>query len=276
MLMIVVTLLVFGLCLGSFVNALVWRIHEQDKKASKSHKKELSVLKGRSMCPYCHHELAARDLIPVLSWISLRGRCRYCKKPISIQYPLVEVIVGIFFVGSYFFWPAPLEGTQWLSFSLWLLILTGLMALLVYDWRWYLLPNRIMYPLSYLAALFALVRIIMAASPLHEAVNTVLAVVVGGGIFYVIFQLSSGKWIGGGDVKLGWMLGLIVGSPARSFLMIFLASILGTIISLPLLAVNKMKRNSLMPFGPLLIAAAIIVQFFGNDIIEWYRHLLYI
>src|SRR5476651_645529 len=138
MLMIIVVLVVFGLCLGSFVNALVWRLHEQDKKQAKN----LSILNGRSMCPNCKHELAAKDLVPVLSWLSLRGKCRYCGKPISVQYPLVEMVTSGLFVASYLWWPEVLHGAQVAAFGLWLALLVGLMALLVYDLRWFLLPNR--------------------------------------------------------------------------------------------------------------------------------------
>src|SRR4051812_13278636 len=102
MLMIIAVLIVFGLCLGSFVNALVWRVHEQE--AAKKPNKKLSVLNGRSMCPHCEHELAAKDLIPVLSWLSLGGKCRYCHKPISKQYPLVELLTALLVVGSYIWW----------------------------------------------------------------------------------------------------------------------------------------------------------------------------
>jgi len=104
--MIVVVLVVLGLCLGSFVNALVWRIHEQDRltgKKKKPHKKQLdrlSILHGRSMCPDCHHELKPKDLVPLFSWLSLHGKCRYCHKPISWQYPVVELLTAGLFVFS--------------------------------------------------------------------------------------------------------------------------------------------------------------------------------
>jgi prepilin signal peptidase PulO-like enzyme (type II secretory pathway) len=108
LLMIIAVLVVLGLCFGSFANALVWRVHEQagqaaKKKPDKKYLKQLSVAKGRSMCPNCKHELVAKDLIPVLSWLALGGKCRYCAKPISIQYPLVEVALASLFVVSYLY-----------------------------------------------------------------------------------------------------------------------------------------------------------------------------
>jgi prepilin signal peptidase PulO-like enzyme (type II secretory pathway) len=253
-----------------------WRVHEQEtegekQKPNKTYLKKLSVSKGRSMCPNCQHELQAKDLLPVVSWLSLGGKCRYCKKTISAQYPLVELATAVLFVASYLWWPVEIESGQIVLFVLWLPILTDLMALLIYDMRWMLLPNRIMLPLSYLAIGYAIVSAFISDNPVATLVNTVLAVAVGGGIFYVLFQVSAGKWIGGGDVKLGWLLGLVVGTPARSVLFIFLAALLGTFVSLPLLMRDRLKRNSVVPFGPFLIIAAILVQLFGHDVLTWYQ-----
>jgi prepilin signal peptidase PulO-like enzyme (type II secretory pathway) len=271
--MIVAVLIVTGLCFGSFVNALVWRLHEQSRTGKKADR-QLSILHGRSLCPDCRHQLSALDLVPVFSWLSLRGRCRYCRKPISKQYPIVELGTAVLFVGSYLLWPADLAGAQTILFVLWLGLLVGFMALTVYDLRWMLLPNRIVYPLSLLAVAHAVVRVAAAPSPLHQLLDTAGAVAVGGGIFYLLYQVSNGKWIGGGDVRLGWLLGLTVATPQDSLLFIFLGSIAGTLISLPLLANHRLKSKSLIPFGPLLILGAIVVQLLGADIWTWYRHIM--
>lgn len=274
--MIIVVLAVLGLCLGSFVNALVWRLHEQatekaKKKPDQKYLSKLSIGKGRSICPHCKHELAASELIPVLSWITLGGKCRYCGKPISWQYPLVELATAGSFVGSYIWWPADFDTAQKIIFVIWLALVTGLLALLVYDIRWKLLPNRLVYPLSGLAALMALVSIVSAHAPLTALLNDIGAVIIGGGLFYGLFQVSDGKWIGGGDVRLGWLLGLVAGTPARSFLFIFLAALGGSLTSLPLMAAGKLKRTSTIPFGPFLIIGLVVVQLFGTAILHWYR-----
>ena len=275
-LMIIAVLLVFGLCLGSFVNALIWRLHERatetaKKQPDKQYLKQLSIAHGRSMCPACKHELAARDLLPVFSWLSLGGKCRYCRRRISAQYPLVELATVLLFVGSYIWWPTPLHGAQVVIFGFWLALSAGLIALLVYDLRWLLLPDRLIYPLAVIGTLQAIIAIWVAATPAMALLNTVLAVLVGGGIFYLLFQVSGGKWIGGGDVKLGWLLGLVVGTPARSLLFIFIASLGGSLISIPFLVNGRLKRTSSIPFGPFLIVGAIIVQLFGADILHWYE-----
>jgi leader peptidase (prepilin peptidase) / N-methyltransferase len=291
--MVILILFLLGLCLGSFVNALVWRVRESELEAKKkspdrSYLKNLSITKGRSMCPYCKHDLALIDLIPLVSWLSLRGKCRYCKKPISVQYPLVELITGALFVLSYKLWPSSLVAGNAtcatphlfrgaaihsnLYFILWLLFLTGLVALFVYDLRWYLLPNRIVYPLGIIAFIMSAISILSSNNRLTALINTTLAVLIGGGVFYLLYQVSKGKWIGGGDVKLGWVLGLVAGTPGKSVLFIFIASIIGTLISLPLLASNKLKRTSTIPFGPLLIIGLLITVFFGPQILDWYQH----
>ena len=280
-LMIIAILVVFGLCLGSFVNALVWRLHEQfketdKKKPNKAYLKDLSIAKGRSMCPDCHHTLSAKDLIPVFSWVSLRGKCRYCHKPVSAQYPLVELTTMGLFVLSYLYWPVAFSQAQVAIFVLWLLLLVGFMALIVYDLKWMLLPDRIVLPLGVIATVLAGITIGASPQAGRALLNTVGAVAVGGGIFYLLYQLSSGKWIGGGDVKLGWLLGLVVGTPAKALLFIFIAALAGSVITVPLLATGKMKRTSTIPFGPFLIIGAIATVLFGTNILNWYEHVLII
>lgn len=277
--MILLILIVAGLCLGSFVNALVWRLHEIESQKEKKHidkkyLKELSIINGRSMCPSCKHNLAAIDLIPLLSWLMLRGRCRYCNSKVSITYPIVELIVATLFVVSYIYWPVKINGLYDLSFALWLIIITGFVALFYYDIKWFRLPTVIIYTLIPVSLLIALLNISKSNDITKSIVNLVLSVLIGGGIFFLIYQFSSGKYIGGGDVRLGWLLGILAMTPDKSLLIIFLASIIGSIYSLILIALNKLKKNSLIAFGPFLIMAAYITQLFGQNIINWYKSLI--
>jgi prepilin signal peptidase PulO-like enzyme (type II secretory pathway) len=149
------------------------------------------------------------------------------------------------------------------------------MALTVYDLRWKLLPDKLMRPLYPLALILAIVEAARASRPAAAVLNTALAVLVGGGVFYLLYQVSKGKWIGGGDVKLGFLLGLIMATPGRSVLLIFLASLLGTLISLPLLASKRLNRHSTIPFGPFLILAAVVVQLFGQVMLDWYQRTFF-
>ncbi len=271
--MTIIILALLGLALGSFINALVWRLRQQETANSKKEATRYSITKGRSQCVYCGHQLSAADLVPVLSWLMLGGKCRYCKKPILWQYPLVELATAGLFILSYIFWPQPLGGAETVDFVVWLALITGLIALAVYDLRWMLLPNRIIFPLIYLISLSALVQAYLDFSP-GPVISAVSGALVGGGLFYGIFQLSRGRWIGGGDVKLGFLLGAAVGGVWPALLMLFVASVLGSIVSVPLLASGKVGRSSRIPFGPFLIAAAIIVKLFGDDITDWYINLV--
>ncbi len=279
MLMVKIALFILGICLGSFVNALVWRLHESSKELKKrtpdkKYLTQLSITKGRSICPNCKHQLSYADLVPILSWLYLRGKCRYCAKPISIQYPVVELATGLLFLLSYIWWPNHFSDSQKVAFGLWLVTLTGLVALFVYDLKWKLLPTKIIYFLTLPALIYAAITVFSASEPLKALLNVILAVLIGGGIFYLIFQLSQGKWIGGGDVRLGWLLGLLAGTAANSFLFIFIGALLGSLLSVPLLASGKMKKSTVIPFGPFLIVGIFIVVLFGGHITNWYQNTI--
>ena len=253
-----------GLAFGSFVNALTWRIH-----------KKKDWVRGRSQCPRCGHQLAAKDLVPLFSWLVLKGRCRYCHKPISWQYPAVEVATALIFAGSYHFWPGGVYSTgDWLLFITWLASSVGLMALLVYDARWMLLPNKIVYPTLAIAASGRLIYLIgFAPHKLHDLAHWLLSLLVASGIFWLLFIISRGQWIGFGDVRLGFITGTVLASPAKSFLMILLGSILGTIFVIPSLITGKLKTSAKLPYGPFLIIATFVALLFGGDILDWYRRI---
>ena len=280
--MIILFLGLIGICLGSFVNALVWRLHEQDELRSKKPKdlkkqlSKLSISKGRSMCPHCKHQLHGKDLVPVLSWLSLGGKCRYCKKPISAQYPAVELLAGLLFVVSYVAWPYNLESVADIAaFGVWCLLLIGFLAHVVYDLRWYILLDKITLPLSVLGVLFV-ATVAFAQKDASIVVGSAVGAACIFGIFYGLFQLSGGKWIGGGDVKLAPLLGLLAGGLMESMLLLFVASTLGTLYAVAYAAVHKQKLHgtTAIPFGPFLIAACVIVVLFGGGIMSWYTDLL--
>ncbi len=225
------------------------------------------------MCVHCKHKLAAKDLIPVLSWLELRGKCRYCHKSISWQYPLVELITPVLFVASYLYFPyqLPTPNCQ-LLFGLWLIATVIFVALTVYDLRWMLLPNKLVYPLIVIAALSVALRLVDGAAS-TVLVGALAGVVCLAGLFYLLFQVSGGRWIGGGDVKLAIALGLFVGGPLNAVLVLFLASLGGSLVALPLLIRGKAGRTTKLPFGPFLIAATYIVYLCGESITTWYEHV---
>ena len=271
--MIIVVLLLLGLCFGSFTNALVWRLHEQATSMAKKPSKALSITRGRSMCPDCHHQLGFWDLLPVLSWLGLKGRCRYCHKPISWQYPLVELLTASLFIFSYLLWPLSWTPMAIMQFAVWLAMLTGFMALAIYDTRWQILPSRVIYPLGCLALAQAAVLTVWQHN-WQVALGAALGVLCLGGLFYAIFQVSGGKWIGGGDVRLGVVLGLLVGGPINAILVLFIASLLGTLVALPSNIGKKNKLTRRIAFGPFLMIATVVVYLFGASLVQWYKSQL--
>jgi leader peptidase (prepilin peptidase)/N-methyltransferase len=264
MLFISVILAFLGLCLGSFVNALVWRLHE--------HK---DWVKARSQCTHCGHVLASSDLLPVLSWVYLRGKCRYCGKRISWQYPAVELAAAVVFVASYIYWPGSLSDSGNLAlFVAWLAASVGLLALALYDLKWMLLPNRLIYP-TLAVAVLGNIAYLLSSTPnkAHFLLSWLASIIVASGVFLTLYIISQGRWIGFGDVRLGLVTGTLIHSPGKSLLMIFLASLIGTILALPLLASGKKALGAKLPYGPFLIVASFICVVWGDSLIDWYKKL---
>lgn len=278
--MIYLILILLGLCLGSFVNALVWRLHKQEalreKKTKDSAKelKKLSIVHGRSMCMHCGHELASKDLVPVLSWVYLRGKCRYCQRPID-DTPLAELVLPALLVLSYVFWTY--AGNSWNGldiaiFALWAGVLTCFVALAIYDVKWYLLPDRIVVPLTGLAlGISALIAV--TQNDLMVLVNAALGGLTISGVFLLLSLISKGAWIGGGDIKIGIALGLLAGTPLMALLVVFLASLLGSAYMLPGIIRGKQQLKSMLPFGPFLIVATIVIFLWGEQLFAWYMNL---
>lgn len=258
----IIILALLGLCFGSFVSALVWRLRQSD----------LSIFKGRSICPNCRHVLGPFDLIPIFSWIMLKGQCRYCHKTISWQYPAIEVSTTLLFIFSYIWWPETLHGVGLFDFIIWLVFIVGFVALAVYDFRWHILPNSLVYLLIGISIVKVLVDALVYKNDPSYLLNPLWGVLIIAGLFYGIFQISKGRWIGGGDVKLGVCLGLLSYSPLTSLLLLFVASTSGSIVSTILLTSKKVNRKSQIPFGPFLILGAIVCELFGQTIVNYLKN----
>jgi leader peptidase (prepilin peptidase)/N-methyltransferase len=264
MTLIAVILAAAGLIFGSFVNALTWRLHEKK-----------DWVKARSQCVHCGHQLSGLDLVPIFSWLGLGGKCRYCRQPISPQYPLVEAAAAATFVLSYLFWPAGLNGGQLYLFTAWLVSSIGLLALLIYDVRWMLLPSKLIYPTLLAAASGNLAYLLLAQTDrTHFLLQWFSSVLVASGIFFILHIISKGRWIGFGDVRLGLVTGTLLHSPGISFLMIFLASILGTVFVLPSMLRGRRGIGSRLPYGPFLILATALCILLGQSLLDWYLNLV--
>ncbi len=255
----VLLVLVFGLLFGSFVNALVWRL-----------KNKRNWVQERSECVHCGHKLTAKDLIPVVSWLLLKGRCRYCKKPISYQYPVVEIMVSALFVWSYLHWPSEITGMVIVHFCLWLVLLVVLSALIVYDFRYMLLPNKLVTAAGIVTALWIIINTLFGEHSYAPIIDSFLGLLSFGGLFYLMFQISNGKWIGGGDVKLGFVLGAWLASPLLSLLAIFTGSVVGLLLT-PILTSKKLSMKSRIPFGPMLIVGTVIATLYGSKLVDAYN-----
>ena len=260
----------FGLVMGSFLNCIIYRLQTGE-----------GFLKGRSFCPHCRHELSWQDLIPIFSFLILKGRCRYCRKPISWQYPLVELATGIIFL--LIVWN--LEFGTCLEFGIWnllfyLLISCFLIIIFVYDLKHYIIPDAVIYPAIAIAFLYQLFRMLnfvnwnlfgiwnVESGILRPISSAFLASL----FFLAIVFLSQGKWMGLGDVKLAFLMGLFLGFP-NILVALFLAFFIGAIIGIGLIISGKRTLKSEVPFGPFLITGTFIALFWGNQITNWYLSL---
>lgn len=287
MVIIITSLIILGAALGSFIGVLVWRIKhntdldervESGKLTRKSaNSKKLSWINGRSICEKCKHKLSVSDLIPILSWIFLCGKCRYCDKKIGILPLLLEIGVATAFVVSYLFWPIELNAMGIILLVIWLLIVVILTTLLIYDARWYLLPNKLVFPLIALSVIFAILNYFFVQN--LYIVDFITTIVYGmipiAGVYGFLWVISRGEWVGFGDVKLGIAIGLLL--PWQQGLIVLMAAnILGILAVLPNLINKKLKLRSKIPFGPFLIIATFGVILFGQQIVDFAQKHLFL
>ncbi|QQS27068.1 prepilin peptidase [bacterium] len=247
---------IYGLLVGSFLNAWVWRVH--------THRK---VSKGRSMCPHCKTTLHWYELLPVLSWLGLKGKCRTCHKLISWQYPAVELANAGLWVALLLFF-APASPLAWLQLGLWCVLASLLLAALVYDTRWMLLPDAFVMPATAVALVLAGLSAMQAGS-LAELWPKLLAATIFAGVFFLIWLVSGGSWIGDGDIWLAGIMGLVL-SGTQLVVAIFVAFNLGAIVGLALIVIHKKTRKSMIAFGPFLIIGLFAGLFFGEALLNWY------
>jgi len=262
MLLLYLIIFILGLAVGSFLNVVIFRLESGEK-----------IVNSRSKCLRCGHILAWYDLIPVLSFIFLKGKCRYCNSKISWQYPAVELSTAILFVliANY---EHLISNIQYpiLSLLFWFFIISSLIVIFVYDLKHYIIPDRIVYPAIIIAIGFNLFNN-NPISNILSVFNFLIPAVVAGGFFYAIVAITKGKGMGGGDVKLAFLMGLILGWPLITF-SVFLSFILGSLVGIYLILIGRKKMKSMIPFGPFLILGTFIGLFWGKKIVEWYLDIL--
>ena len=260
-----VAVFVFGLIIGSFLNCAIYRLEQGE-----------SFLKGRSFCPYCKHILSWQDLIPVFSFIFLKGKCRYCGKKISLQYPLVELTTAFLFILVLTLkYIGPTYGNLPVA-GYWLLITCFLIVIFVYDLKHYIIPDKVIYPAVLVSSIWYLVSgIFLNVYTKYEILNTIYSAVGAAAFFLAIVLVSRGKWMGAGDIKLAFLMGLILGFP-NILVALLLSFFIGAIIGIGLITTGKKKLKSKIPFGPFLVTGTIIAMFFGKELVNWYLNFFLI
>lgn len=251
-----------GLIVGSFLNAVAFRTHEGR-----------SFLRGRSRCPVCEARLKPVDLIPVVSYVLLHGHCRHCAAAISPHYPFIEFAAGVLFLCAYlryangFSLPAfylPSHAAAFLVRDL--VFISFLLIIFLYDLRYAHILDRFSVPAMTIAFLFN-------AALGAPAWQMGLGALVLGGFFLVQFLFSRGVWVGGGDVRMGVVMGCMLGIQF-GLVALFFAYAIGAFVGAFLLIKKKVGLRSELPFGTFLSAGTLIVLLAGERIVQWYVGLL--
>jgi leader peptidase (prepilin peptidase) / N-methyltransferase len=244
--MALVPVVTFGLVIGSFLNVVIARVPERR-----------SLWMPGSTCPGCGNAIAWHDNIPLVSFLLLRGRCRACAAPIPWRYPMVEAATAALFVVAWLVFGGDLR-----QFVVAVVFLAALIAITVIDLRHQIIPDVITLP-GIVAGLVASV-----VTDRISWVESMIGILVGGGLFVAVIVLSRGG-MGGGDLKLGAMLGAFLGWQAL-LVGLFVAVMLGGLSAVALLASRRLARKDAIPFGPFLALGGAVALFWGEAILAWY------
>lgn len=251
--MIILTF-IYGLIIGSFLNVLIYRIPRNE-----------SIAWPGSHCPACSHGLKWYDNIPLVSYLLLKGRCRYCKAKISARYPLVESLNAFVYIIMY------LKFGFGVDFIFYSLMSSVLLAIVFIDLKEMIIPDSLVLCILVLSIVQKAINYFLyGISP--DLIGSILGLLAGGGLFLAIAVISRGG-MGGGDVTLTGALGFVLGVK-YILLNIFLSFVLGAIISIALLALKIKTRKDPIPFGPFIVLGFLITSLWGGEIINWYFILL--
>jgi len=240
--------IILGLFIGSFLNVVALRIPNKE-----------SIIYPPSHCPTCNHRLSFLDLVPIFSYLGLKGKCRYCGEKISPIYPFGEFITLIVFLLIPYYFGYSKELIVAYPFAIIMIAIT------LSDIRYHIIPNAITYPG------FILLLILRLFVHTGSIWTYLIGTLVGGGLLLFIAILSRGG-MGGGDVKIYFIIGLVLGWQ-QTLLSIFFASAIGAIVGVLLIALGLVKRKQMVPFGPSIFLGTMLAYFLGNDIWNWYFNL---
>ncbi|MFC5603959.1 prepilin peptidase [Sporosarcina koreensis] len=244
----IILFFIYGSIFGSFFNVVGLRVPKKE-----------SIVSPPSHCTKCNRRLRLVDLIPIMSYIALRGKCRGCGLKISPVYPLMEFLTGILFAYSYVRFGFSLELIIAILFISLLIIIT------VSDIAYMIIPDRVILPF---AIALLILRWVIPTSPWWDSL---LGAAVGFSVLYLIAVVSKGG-MGGGDIKLFFVIGLVLGT-ANTLLTLFLASLIGSVVGIYVLKKTGKGRKTPVAFGPSIAAAAVITYFYGTEFVEWYQQL---
>ena len=247
---------VVGAVFGSFLSCQAWRLKNR-ADGGKS-------LGKRSICMHCKKQLRWYDNVPIISWLLLRGKCRFCKKPIGASEILIEVLFGLAFLGiATTIKLGSASVFDWVIFAMTLLLSLSLGFLAIYDARWRELPQVVLVLSVICAVIIVILRQWNLGFSWEQILNLIGAVLILGGTYLVLYLISKGKWVGDGDWILGACLGLALGDAWLALITLFLANFLGSMIMLP-------KKQKKIAFGPFLVVAFVFTLIFA----EWLSGLL--
>jgi len=288
--LIYIYIFLIGLCVGSFLNVVIDRVPKHQK-----------LVKPRSGCPFCKKPLLAKDLLPLLSFCLLKGKCRFCKNKIDKTLPLVELLTGIMFVLV-----LNVGGTggigiiNWVEMVYYLAILCILIIVFFMDLKYGVIEDKVVLAGVGLWTLYVLIskglfwgvtynnlrmdafgKYLIKAGFMNNLIFRDLKIVLISLIcavslflfFYILVAITKGRGMGGGDVKFAFLMGLILGFP-RVIPAFFLSFLTGALVSLILVLIRKKTIKQTVPFGPFLVFGTVTGLLFGENIVDWYLKFL--
>lgn len=244
----ILILFILGSCVGSFLNVLIDRLPSGE-----------SPFIGRSHCDYCKKTLKAADLVPVISYLYLGGRCRYCRKKLSLQYPLIEILTGILFLLTFYRLSFQGSGRLSVMLPLAIILVSGLEVIFFTDLKYRIIPDEIILTLIIAAVPYIYLS---GSSPL---LNHIISGLSGSSVFMFLVLATRGKGMGLGDVKFAFLMGLLLGFP-QIIISMYLAFLTGALFSLILIVTGRKKMKSTIAFGPFLSGATLVTLFWGQII----------
>lgn len=252
-------LFIIGSAIGSFISVLIYRLHHREE----------SILRGRSHCPDCKRKLSPLDLIPLVSYLTLRGKCRYCNKEISYMYPLLEIISGFLFAVLFLKFPFFDEALNFSGEMLGLYLLFSYYAFTLiftffFDLRYLKVADEILLP----AILIGFIATLGAPATPHF-IDALIGAAIPIAFFGLQILASRGTWMGLGDLRVGAFMGVILGWKLV-IVALFLAYLIGSLVSLVIIIRRKKFTGVKIPFAPFLVLGTFAAMFYGEAIVGWY------